>query len=718
MNHLIISEKNIAAQRIATILSGGKYKKSSFQRVPYYDFDKGEEGFTVIGLRGHIINLDYPEEYRNWRAHPVQELVNVEPEKCIQAKAVVNTLRKLAPEADVVVVATDFDREGELIGTEALDFVVEINPDVTVKRARFSALTPIEIREAFDNLQEVDFKLAEAAASRQVVDLAWGATLTRFISLASQQGGSQFLSVGRVQSPTLALVVEREKEVTAFEPEEYWRLMTTLAKDAASDTKARPDDPDNFQGVHDLGRIFDKTQAEELFAKLETAKQASVTKLTVEVKQERPPSPFDTTSFLLAAGSIGLGVARAMVLAEELYTSGFISYPRTDNMVYPRTLGLRRILEGLSKLPGELGSGAATLAQQEKVVPTRGRKQTTDHPPIHPTGLAPKKKLSDEASKVYTLVVQRFLATVAPWSEGERTDVELDISGELFKAEGYRILSPGWRTYYPFFKPSIGPLPLLAEDELLDILAMEMAAEQTKPPSRFNQGGLIREMEKLGLGTKATRHDILQKLYDRRYVEGNPLRPTISGQALATSLVEHGGPIARPEMTAQLEAEMAEIADGTKELSYVVDHSRQLLAEVLATMEGEKEIIGTEIRKAIEAQNLVGSCPSCQNDLMIRRSRRGKRFVGCKGYPDCTVTYPLPPTGKLVQLPEICDHCSAPRMVRYAKGKRPWYFCLNMDCPSKKSVTPDPKPEEATKGKVSEKTPTQTPTQTDITSTE
>ena len=139
MNYLIISEKNIAAQRIATILSGGKHKKSSFQRVPYYDYDKGDDGYTVVGLRGHIINLDYPEEYRNWRSHPVLELVDVEPEKRVQAKAVVNTLCKLAPEADIVIIATDFDREGELIGTEALDFIVETNPEVTVKRARFSA---------------------------------------------------------------------------------------------------------------------------------------------------------------------------------------------------------------------------------------------------------------------------------------------------------------------------------------------------------------------------------------------------------------------------------------------------------------------------------------------------------------------------------------------------------------------------------------------------
>ena len=698
MNHLIISEKNIAAQRIATILSGGKYKKSSYQRVPYYDFDKGEDGYTVVGLRGHIINLDYPEEYRNWRSHPVRELVNLEPEKRVQAKAVVNTLKKLAPEADLVVVATDYDREGELIGTEALKFITDINPGVIVKRARFSALTPIEIREAFDALQEVDYKLAEAAESRQVVDLAWGATLTRFVSLASQQGGSQFLSVGRVQSPTLALVVGREKEVKAFEPEQFWRLLATLTKDSDDTSEKRPGDPENLQALHDLGRIFNKEQADELFVKLETAKQARVTKVTTDVKSEPPPSPFDTTSFLLAAGSIGLGVARAMILAEELYTSGIISYPRTDNTVYPRTLGLRRILEGLSKLPGELGSGAATLAQQDKVVPSRGRKQTTDHPPIHPTGFLPKKKLSEEASKVYTLVVQRFLATVAPWSEGERTDVEFDISGELFKAEGYRILSQGWRTYYPFFKPAKGPLPLMSEEELLDIIAMELDADQTKPPSRFNQGALIREMEKLGLGTKATRHDILQKLYDRRYVEGNPLRPTISGEALATSLAAHGGPIAQPEMTAKLEAEMVEIAEGSKELAYVVDHSRQLLAEVLNTMEGEQEAIGTEIRQAIESQNLVGNCPSCQNDLMIRRSRRGKRFVGCKGYPDCTVTYPLPPSGKLVHLPEACDHCGAPRMVRYSKGKRPWYFCLSMECPSKQKPSKEAEPAKATDG--------------------
>ncbi len=689
MNHLIISEKNIAAQRIATILSGGKYKRSSFQRVPYYDFDLGEDGYTVVGLRGHIINLDYPDEYRNWRSFPVQDLVNVEPEKRVQAKAVVNTLKKLAPEADIVIVATDFDREGELIGAEALSFVQELNSNVAVKRARFSALTPFEIKEAFADLQEVDFKLAEAAESRQVVDLAWGATLTRFVSLASQQGGAQFLSVGRVQSPTLAIVVDREKEVEGFVPDNFWRLLATLEKHEAVAEDQKFDVPDNFQATHAKGRLLDEDEANELFNKLKETPEARVTKMTQEVKDERPPSPLDTTSFLMAAGGLQLGVAKAMSVAEELYTGGVISYPRTDNTVYPRTLGLRRMLEGLSKLKGELGAGAATLAQQEKVVPTRGRKQTTDHPPIHPTGFLPKKKLTGDAEKVYNLIVRRFLATVAPWSKGERTDVEFDIQGEPFTASGYRVLEPGWRTYYTFFKPPGTPLPTLTEGEILNVLAMELSAEQTKPPSRFNQGALIREMENLGLGTKATRHDIIQKLYERRYVESNPLRPTISGKALATSLETHGGPIARPEMTAQLEAEMAEIAEGAKTLSYVVEHSRKLLSEVLATMEASKEDIGKEIKEAIDSQNLVGTCSQCQSDLMIRRSRRGKRFVGCKGYPDCTVTYPLPPSGKLVPLPQDCDHCKAPRMVRYAKGKRPWYFCLNMDCPSKKPAKKD-----------------------------
>lgn len=685
MNHLIISEKNIAAQRIATILSNGKYKKSSYQRVPYYDFDEGEEGYTVVGLRGHIINLDYPEEYRNWRANPVRELVQVEPEKRIQAKAVVNTLRKLAPEADLVIVATDFDREGELIGTEALDFILEENPDVEVRRARFSALTPIEIRDAFAELQEVDFKLAKAAESRQVVDLAWGAALTRFVSLAAQQGGSQFLSVGRVQTPTLALVADREKEIEAFEPEDFWRLLATAQKVGGEPDSTDEQNIAELKAKHTLGRIFDQKQAEELFAKLEGLQEARVAKLTKELKIDRPPSPLDTTTFLQAAGGLGLGVARAMSVAEDLYTNGYVSYPRTDNTHYPRTLGLRRIVTNLGKLEGQfddLGEIARTIGAQEKLSPTRGRKQTTDHPPIHPTGQVPKK-LTEEAAKVYELIVRRFLATVAPWGEGEFTTAELDLKGETFEAKGYRVTKPGWRHIYTYLRPPGLPLPIMSEGELLEVLAVELEAEQTKPPARFNQGQLIRQMEELGLGTKATRHDIIQKLYDRHYVEGNPLRPTTSGSVLSTSLEAHGGPITHPDMTAQLEAEMVEIAEGTKELEGVVDHSRQLLTQVIEAMEKEEQAIGSEIKEALDKQNLVGTCQTCGNDLMIRRSRRGKRFVGCKGYPDCTVTYPLPPTGKLVSLPEACNECGAPRMVRYARGKRPWYLCLNMDCPSK-----------------------------------
>src|SRR3990170_1422091 len=228
MRTLIVTEKNNTAARIATILSNGQMRRAYPHRVPVFTFSKDGDDYTVVGLRGHILNLDYPEELNQWEKVELKRLVWAEPVKVVTAQNVETALREVARGQDDVVVATDYDREGELIGVEALDIVREENPGVRVKRARYSSLTKWEIEESFRNLVEVDHALAQAAESRQVVDLAWGAVLTRFISMAANRVGKDFLSVGRVQTPALALVVDREREIEHFTPKPYWKVRATF----------------------------------------------------------------------------------------------------------------------------------------------------------------------------------------------------------------------------------------------------------------------------------------------------------------------------------------------------------------------------------------------------------------------------------------------------------------------------------------------------------
>ena len=667
MRTLIITEKNNTAARIAAILSNGSMRRGYPHRVPVFAFSKDKTEYTVIGLRGHILNIDYPEELNAWEKVNLKRLVWAEPVKVVTATNVEAALREVARGQDEVIVATDYDREGELIGVEALGIVKAENPNVRVKRARYSSLTKWEIEEAFRNLADVDYALALAAESRQEVDLAWGAVLTRFISMAANQVGKDFLSVGRVQTPALALIVDREREIEEFVPKPYWTVHATFEKDGAT-----------FVAGHEKGQFWEKRAAEVVLKKAKGAKGGVVKEYARNEKTERGPPPFNTTMFVTEANRLGLGAAYAMRIAETLYTSGYISYPRTDNTVYPPTLSLKGVLEKLRQ--SEFRTEAEEILRQETIRGTRGRTEATDHPPIYPTQAAPKAKLRADAWKVYELVVRRFFATVAPPSVGIASEAKLDANGEMFLASGYRIVDPGWRKYYPYWSTRESDLPALVEGETVPLLAVEMREDKTKPEARYTQGALIQEMERLNLGTKSTRHEIIQKLYDRKYVEGRQLRPTLPGRALVATLEDHAKKITEPEMTAHLEADMDGIARGVRTKQEVVHESQSLLDDTLTVLVENEDAIRSEITSALLVQNFVGQCPSCGGHLSIRATRRGSRFIGCSNYPECRVYHSLPP-GLIEPTQEKCPECGSPVVKRIGGGK-PETFCIDAECPS------------------------------------
>ncbi|WP_019177234.1 DNA topoisomerase I [Methanomassiliicoccus luminyensis] len=671
MSRLIISEKSDAAARIATILSQGASKRTSINKVPVFQFEDDGGMTYIVGLRGHIIELDYPPSLNNWTEVKLADLISAEPEKRITAHNIVSTLRDISKDVDEVVIATDFDREGELIGLETARLLDLAGKKVS--RARFSAFTKQEIDTAFRDLTAPDEKLADAAESRQKIDLAWGAVLTRFISLASKQGGGNFLSVGRVQSPTLALVVARHKAIEEFIPTPYWNV------------SARFQHGPEFHGNHVKNPFHDEAEAAKALANCEGQTNGKVLEYEKHEKDEYPLPPFNTTMMLMEANKLGFTASRAMKIAEDLYTAGYISYPRTDNTVYPTSLGLRRILEKLKE--SDFKAEAEELLAQEHVRPSRGKVQTTDHPPIYPTEAATSKQLKGEKWAIYELVARRFMATVAPPAKAELSSASIDVNTEVFDAKGYKMLFLGWKKYYPYFKINETDLPELSIGQEVDLLGVTSDKRMTQPPSRYSQGSLIQEMERLGLGTKSTRHDIIQKLYDRKYVEGNDLMPTPSGVAVAEALIRHAQIVADPKMTAHLEQDMDEIASGKTSLNDVVSESQDMLSDILDTMETHREQIGGEIQKALESQHFIGKCPKCGSDLKAIRTRFGKSFVGCSKYPECDQTYPMPP-GALVQpTEEICQECKAPMVKVIRRGQPVSVHCLDPNCPTNKERT-------------------------------
>jgi DNA topoisomerase I len=665
---LIISEKANAAKKIAQFLAEGPVKDGKHRSVPHHTFAWQGEECVSVGLKGHVLNLEYPEEYSNWQKVEPSSLIDAEIQKNVSEKGVAEAVRSLAKKADEVVIATDFDREGELIGVEALSLAFEANPKLMdrVQRARFSALTKGEVTRAFENLVEVSRELAAAGEARQDIDLIWGATLTRWVSRATKRYGSAFLSVGRVQSPTLALIAERERERRAFTPEPYWEIEVALQNSEA------------FTARHDTARFWEEEPARTAYENLTDT--ARVTEVEEKSSTRPAPVPFNTTGFLSAAANIGISPSRAARLAEDLYTDGYISYPRTDNTVYPSSLDMREILGTLSSVE-EVGPYAEKLLASGELSPTRGKKETTDHPPIYPTGRASKGALRDDQWKIYQLVVRRFLATLSAPAKTLRTTVRLESGGEPLVAGGTVVTQEGWLAVYPYGRKADEEMPSLSKGQEVRVTGTELMAKETQPPGRYGQGRLIRLMEDLGLGTKATRPSIIQNLYDRGYVHDDPLVPTETGIAVAKALTDFASEIATHEMTANLERSMDEISEGKVSKDSVVDRSRDVLRQVYGNLESSQEEFADIVRSGIREDSVLGPCKKCGKNLTIRRARKsGKRFAGCEGYPECDQTYSLPPRGEIIPLGTLCEACGSPE-IKVVGSRRPWITCIDMQCP-------------------------------------
>ncbi|WP_284010140.1 DNA topoisomerase I [Haloarcula pelagica] len=642
---LIITEKDNAARRIAEILSEGSADSERRNGVNVYRW--GDK--RVVGLSGHVVGVDFPPEYNDWRDVEPVELISADVTKEPTQENIVTTLKQLARRADEAVIATDYDREGELIGKEAYELIRE-ETDIPVSRVRFSSITDREVREAFADPDEIDFDLAAAGEARQIIDLVWGAALTRFLSLSARQLGDDFISVGRVQSPTLKLIVDREREIQAFDPEDYWELFADLQKDSVTFEAQYFYDDDGTEAE----RVWDEADAEAAYEDLRSTDAATVTSVRRRTRTDSPPTPFNTTAFISAAGSLGYSAQRAMSIAEELYTAGYATYPRTDNTVYPEDLDPDALLDEF--VGSAFGEDAESLLEQDDIAPTGGDEETTDHPPIHPTGELPSKAdLSEDEWEIYELIVRRFFATVAEAATWEHLRVVAEAAGRSLKANGKRLVDPGYHAVYPYSSASENHVPDVEEGEELAMPEVRIEAKQTQPPRRYGQSRLIQTMEDLGVGTKSTRHNTLEKLYDRGYIEGDPPRPTTLAMAVVEAAEEFADHVVSEEMTAQLEADMTRIANGEATLDDVTDESREMLDRVFEELRDSREDIGDHLQESLKADKTLGPCPECGEDLLVRRSRQGSYFVGCDGFPECRHTLPLPSTGEPLVLEERCE---------------------------------------------------------------
>ncbi|MEK6885452.1 MAG: DNA topoisomerase I [Nanoarchaeota archaeon] len=693
---LIITEKPQAAEKIAAALSNGKDERYSDNGISYYEFQKDNQHIIVACAVGHLFSLSQDVKGSNYPIFEVSWKPNFEVRKKDFTKKYYTNLQKLMKRAKEIMVATDYDIEGEVIGYNIVRF---IGHQKDAKRMKYSSLTKDELEEAYQKASPtIDWGQAMAGETRHFIDWYYGINLSRALMNSIKTTGKfKIMSIGRVQGPALKLIVEKEREIEKFRPVPYFKIFIDIRdkKDKKNQIKLRH--------VKD---IFDEKELPK-FEKLKDEECEVIT--TKNTQTIIPPFPFDLTTLQTEAYRFfSISPARTLQIAQGLYLAGIISYPRTSSQKIPEAINPKAILKKLSK-------SFPQVKLCTRAIPVEGKKSDPAHPSISPTGES-AGKLEAEDKKIYDLIVKRFIAcfcadatvenkTITATAIDKKTEEKL-----LFKERGAEIKERGWMEVYA---PSVKEKELKDMNGTADILKVEIEKDETKPPKRFSPASIISELEKRGLGTKATRANILETLYDRDYISDNKsIKATPLGINLIQTMEKYSPIIIDEKLTKDMEKDMEAIRVSKKELDKkqesVLRKARVALTDISEDFHKKEAKIGEELMKAEEAhwaqqkiENELVECPVCKKGkLAIKFNPRFKRsFIACNAYPDCKTTFSLPP-GMIKKVeaegkPKLCDRCGSPMLMRLMKGKRPWIFCFNPNCPSREEQANARKKEDA-----------------------
>ncbi len=682
---LIITEKPQAAAKIANALSDGKDEKfTDKNKVSYYEFGKDGKRVVVVCAVGHLYGIGQKEARGPFPNFDIEWQPNHKRKKAGFTKKYLDVIKKVAKDCDKFIVATDYDVEGEVIGWNVIRFVIGKKKGSEAKRMKFSSLTKESLEESWKNLQpELNWGEAYAGETRHYLDWFYGINLSRGLMKAlSQTGRFRILSVGRVQGPALKIIVDKEREIKNFKPEPYWQIFLRVV-----DKKSR------WAEVKHPKDIFDETELLK-FKQLKGKKGFATTK-TKEDKLEKP-TPFDLTTLQTEAYKfLGLTPSQTIKIAQKLYLEGVISYPRTSSQKYPKEIGYDKILKKLKKY-----TTLVKYATNKK--PSEGKKTDPAHPAIYPTGEL--KKISESDKKLYDLIVKRFIACFADDAIVENKKITVVVNEIKFVTKGMQIKEKNWISVYPS-KSKEEKIETLEGD--VDVRELRIEEKQTKPPRRYSAASLVRELEKKNLGTKATRANIVETLYTRGYVKEKSIETTPMGERVIETLEKYSPMILDEELTKDFEKEMEKVSkaksDWKKKEDKILERAKKDINKIAKSITANLEDIGNNLAEAHEIswkaekkENTIMECPKCKNGkLIIKYGRQYKRFfLACDAYPECKTTFSLPPGGmiKPSKVPdekgedkqEMCQECGYPLLLSYKKGRRPWKFCFNPDCITRK----------------------------------
>jgi len=656
---LVICEKPNAAEKIAFAIGGNKTKKRSIGKVNYWEIENHEK-IIVVSAVGHLYTLKQKGSEWGYPVFDVEWAPVYLVEKTNYQKEYLDAIKNLSKEADEYICACDYDTEGSLIGYNILRYACNTTQ---AKRMKFSTLTKEELEEAWKNKGRFDIENALAGEARHILDWYYGINLSRALMFSLKKAGkNQIMSIGRVQGPTLAILAQREKEIASFVSKPYWEVFVLAKK---------------VKFKHQKERFEKKEEAEEAVKK--TKKNAVVEKIEIKENLVPPPFPFDLTTLQIEAHRVfNFEPKLTLEIAQRLYENALISYPRTSSQKLPPQLNLKKILEQISKNPNY--SFAKELIK-DRIKPNEGKKEDPAHPAIYPTGIS-SKNLSDKEAKLYDLIVKRFLACFAENAIRESRKIILACGSEKYYATGIKTIKDGWMKYYaPYSKVQEEELPDFKKDESLFIEDIKIEQKQTQPPKRYTSASIIAELEKRGLGTKATRAVILDTLFKRGYIEGKSITVTPFGMAVYELLAKNAPEILDEQLTRNFEEKMEQIKDGENERKIIEEGKKVLLETLKKFTKNEKEIglgLLTGLRKKEHKE--FGNCPKCKTGkIVLIKMKDGKQFLGCSNYPTCTNSYSLPSKVSITWTYKNCEKCGAPIIKGINKTMR-FEVCANPSC--------------------------------------
>ncbi len=634
--------------------------------------------YDVLATVGHV--RDLPKSRLG-----VDVENNFEPEyEVVKGKnKIIAQLRQAAKKAKAVYLAPDPDREGEAIAWHVASSL-QGRTKAPFRRVAFNEITKPAVVDAIKNPRDINMNLVNAQQARRILDRIVGYTVSPILWKTVARN----LSAGRVQSVALRLVCEREADVEAFEPQEYWQIIAVVETDKNEQFSVRlcKIDGKTLVKPNEAGdtkvSITSKAQADKILEDLEQSNWM-VAGIKKGEKIRRPSAPFITSTLQQEAAKVfGFSPKQTMSIAQQLYegvevdklgSTGLITYMRTDStrvssqaLTAVRTFISKQF--GDSYLPAKAvlyGKAIGAQDAHEAIRPTY-----MDVPPDRA-----KKHLNPRQLKLYTLIWNRFVASQMKPARFDVETVEIEAGRYLFRVTAQRTTFDGFlRLYHEEKEPDengngengIETLPKLHQGESLTLIQLKPGQSFTKPPPRYSEAMLVKRLEADGIGRPSTYATIISTLKDRKYVElqERKLRPTELGGAVNGILVEHLPDVFNVRFTANMEKELDLVEEGTDDWVKIVnDFYRPFMATVRQLKGKEREI------KASLTQQTDHTCPNCGAPMVIKWGRNG-RFLACSAYPTCKTTRPLAEEQARNQTNETCDKCGAPMVIKTGRFGR------------------------------------------------